>query len=815
MEDRGDLTLGGLQTGHHLGGAELQGGAHPGDVDSVAPGEWGDDAVDGASIPAGRCELFHEGTGLCLHPVGFLPGDGDVLLVLRQAEGDAQPRYSVGAAPEDLVGTQDRQHQVDHALTLGNLREHVEAVADLDVLDLTQPAVNVHHELVEGILVGAFLESEVLVHLGGLDELPDLALQRGSLRRVHHGDVAVLVEQLLQPGDVAVGLGTCHRWDEVVDDRGMGTPLGLRALTGIVDEERVDQRQVAQGRIRARDGIEGQGFAGQPLEIAVLADVDDGVRPELLLQPAVGGQVVVAGRQVRVVVDRDRVLPETTGRLHEDHDVARLQGCGDDLAVRVGGAIHEQIAGGLTPGLSHLLPQLGGKFREPATIGGGVDTDGLTAQLLAGQPFLVLPAGRDDGVDEGVARCGVRMFALHRLQLAGARDLAGGPQVVARLPHGAQQPDDRDGGVETDRVADPGVLGGIGRQDDGDPPFGGRDQSQSRVIDGQRGDPGAAFRIGDVVGQAVGIDLLEGEGDGDQPPVELGNRHLGGDVVGAHTIVGGLPGLPAPGQGQALQDRDVQFGELLHVPGALVTAGGSVGGGETTRGLHGGDDGVTGAQVFDQSRVGVAQRCGLDRNGQPTRRVDGIGKSDDVGDVAGRVMGPVEDDADPGAAMPCGLVGGGIGPGQFTPDGHHRDRFEGVTRQQNGVGEEGVHVAKIVETTLHEIGMGLRRDPHRHGGELHQCGVGGVLTTENHQRQPRFNARGEGLGQLFPAAEETEHDQLRAVDQFLHRVDVEFHGIAVHVVGLARACAEQVGLGGGEQCDSGQGVLRQDPRPGG
>jgi hypothetical protein len=143
--------------------------------------------------------------------------------------------------------------------------------------------------------------------------------------------------------------------------------------------------------------------------------------------------------------------------------------------------------------------------------------------------------------------------------------------------------------------------------------------------------------------------------------------------------------------------------------------------------------------------------------------------------------------------MPGGLVGGGIRPGQLTPDGHHRDRFEGVARQQDSVGEEGVHGAEVVEAALHEIGTSLRRDPHRHGGEFHQRGVGGVLATENHQRQARLDARGEGLGQLFLATEETEHDQFRAIDQFLHRADVEFHGIAVHVVGLTRACTEQVG----------------------
>ena len=101
---------------------------------------------------------------------------------------------------------------------------------------------------------------------------------------------------------------------------------------------------------------------------------------------------------------------------------------------------------------------------------------------------------------QGVSSSGVGMFALHRLQLTGAGNLAGRTQVVAGLPHGPQQPDDRDGGVEANRVADSGVLGGVGRQDDGDLPFGGWDQPQPRVVHGQPRNPGAAFQVGDVVG---------------------------------------------------------------------------------------------------------------------------------------------------------------------------------------------------------------------------------------------------------------------------------------------------------------------------
>ena len=41
----------------------------------------------------------------------------------------------------------------------------------------------------------------------------------------------------------------------------------------------------------------------------------------------------MAGRQVGVVVDRDRVLAEPARRLHHQHDVARLHRGDDDLAV--------------------------------------------------------------------------------------------------------------------------------------------------------------------------------------------------------------------------------------------------------------------------------------------------------------------------------------------------------------------------------------------------------------------------------------------------------------------------------------------------
>ena len=63
----------------------------------------------------------------------------------------------------------------------------------------------------------------------------------------------------------------------------------------------------------------------------------DRVRAELLLEPAVDGQVVVRRSKIRIVVDRDRVLAEPARRLDQDHHVARLQRGGHDLAVGIRG----------------------------------------------------------------------------------------------------------------------------------------------------------------------------------------------------------------------------------------------------------------------------------------------------------------------------------------------------------------------------------------------------------------------------------------------------------------------------------------------
>src|SRR5690606_41821470 len=109
-------------------------------------------------------------------------------------------------------------------------------------------------------------------------------------------------------------------------------------------------------------------------------------------------------------------------------------------------------------------------------------------------------------------------------------------EVVTLLAQSAQQGDRAGGGVQADGVADAGVLGRVGGQHQGEALAGGGDVPQAGVAHGDAGDAGGAVGGGDVGGQAVGVDLLEGDRYGDQAGVALWHSDLVGRVQRAGSV---------------------------------------------------------------------------------------------------------------------------------------------------------------------------------------------------------------------------------------------------------------------------------------
>ena len=150
-----------------------------------------------------------------------------------------------------------RLEQADHLLALGHLSQDVQAVADLRPGQLAQVAVQFldqvrhlpaahlgqrHRRAVGGdgvvpfvgVAVLALLHQifQIVFQVGLLDQVPDLLLQQRHLRRVEQLDLVILVHQLHQLGQLAVGVGRGHRRRQVVDDDGVAAPLGLRPSPG-------------------------------------------------------------------------------------------------------------------------------------------------------------------------------------------------------------------------------------------------------------------------------------------------------------------------------------------------------------------------------------------------------------------------------------------------------------------------------------------------------------------------------------------------------------------------------------------------------
>src|SRR5215467_7529889 len=110
----------------------------------------------------------------------------------------------------------------------------------------------------------------------------------------------------------------------MVDDDGVGTSFRLRAFTGVVDDEGINQGQVAQNQVRVAGGGEPDALTGQPFERAVFPHMHDSISLEAMTQPVIRAQVMMGGHEVRRVVDGNGILPKAPWRLNANKDIAKL-----------------------------------------------------------------------------------------------------------------------------------------------------------------------------------------------------------------------------------------------------------------------------------------------------------------------------------------------------------------------------------------------------------------------------------------------------------------------------------------------------------
>ena len=150
--------------------------------------------------------------------------------------------------------------------------------------------------------------------------------------------------------------------DWVVDGV-VASVLGVHALAGVVDHERVDERDVAQRRVGRAPGREREHLPRQPLERPVLAQVDERVGAPHPVQPPVAREVVVGGRKLGVVVDPHRVVAVAARRLDGQDHVAQRQPRDHEVV-----AVHVLLARRRAPALLHRRAQRLRQLRVPGPV---------------------------------------------------------------------------------------------------------------------------------------------------------------------------------------------------------------------------------------------------------------------------------------------------------------------------------------------------------------------------------------------------------------------------------------------------------------
>ena len=271
-----DLVGGARQPRHHLGGGELQHALRPRAV--ARPEHLGArPPATFAGVPAERLHARPRAAGASASSrstasaAGARPGRRRASVssagTSDGAPGSASSAFSSspkraasaarrpGSAPPPaphLRGAQHGEHQVDPRLAGRRAAEDVQPVADLHVLDLAQVAVDVQDEVVElARRPAASSDVQVVVQL----RRPGPASRSAPAAPAAWPGPA--------PATVAYSSSSCSslamspyvsaraiggtRWSTTV---GVPAPLGLGALARVVDDERVDQRQVAEHGVR-------------------------------------------------------------------------------------------------------------------------------------------------------------------------------------------------------------------------------------------------------------------------------------------------------------------------------------------------------------------------------------------------------------------------------------------------------------------------------------------------------------------------------------------------------------------------------------
>ena len=455
----------------------------------------------------------------------------------------------------------------------GRPPEHMQAVADPHVFQLTEPSVQLQQRRIRLGSIGLAFPKQSRSACALENQIGDGA--RAS--RIERLRLRELVEQRFQLVRGAIGARLDERRGEMANRHSGDPAFGLRGFAGIVDDEGIDHGQRAEGRLdgavlRKRDRL-----ARQPFERAVRAQMNQRVDPLDLAQPDVERDIGVARRSCEIVIFVLARLAPAPIRLHRDDQLARAHEAENERAFAQG-RIGLRVAPGRYDVSLEALWQ---------------DTE---ASRVVGQ--------RNDRLLRPLREMRDQRLGLDRRV-----------DVIAGVAQGLADRGDARGRVEADGITDTPAFGGIVGENAGEPPIMARFAPKLRPSCREIGDKGDAVlhrRMNDarelqvVVARAR---LLEGYRARQNAPVDFGQRDIHREVGGRKPARRGCPGLRPRARQHDLQHRRVGFVE--NAAAVLVEARRKGGGVEDDVELFAGDQLAQGRAyggVLEARDVGAGYR---------------------------------------------------------------------------------------------------------------------------------------------------------------------------------------------------------------
>ena len=406
-------------------------------------------------------------------------------------------------------------------MRVGRAAINVKSIPDLQVFDITEISVETGELvlLARGAVGAAFGEQSC--RSGPVENLLAQKRRAAAIKTVGRG---VFVDEALELQRVVAVAGRFQRRREMADGDGAEPALGSSRLTRIVDDEGIDDREPAEQRGRQAGRRQRHRLAWQPFERAMGAEMDHGVDALDFAQPEIEGGVSVARRQVGIVIARFAVERVAAVWLNGGDQSAVARKAHGEVPIADGG-----IGVRRAPGGDNLGAGLRIEFREQALVVGEREEWRRLSIAKRGDETCVV----------GKRIADIEAFAFEKLQ-----DLGGAGDGVEADGMGGLPGCARIVGQHQRELALRARRGGETRPERCASRRGGDALCRGLMGDASKFQPGDLALLG-----------LEGDRGGEEPPIELGQHHLHGEVGLRKPARRVLPGFAARSGEHDLQDR--------------------------------------------------------------------------------------------------------------------------------------------------------------------------------------------------------------------------------------------------------------------